>query len=101
MSTIQKFEIKNIKVVGERRPITENKKCRVAESMAEIGLRTPISVRMRKNGEIELVAGLHRLEAAKSLGWKEIECIVMKGGKIQRQLWSIAENLHRSELTAL
>jgi ParB family transcriptional regulator, chromosome partitioning protein len=101
MSTIQKLDIKDIKVIGERRPVTEDKKCRVADSMAKIGLRTPISVRKRDNGEIELVAGLHRLEAAKSLDWKEIDCIVMKGGKIQRQLWTIAENLHRSDLTAL
>jgi ParB family chromosome partitioning protein len=101
MSTIQKFGIKDIKVIGERRPVTEDKKCRIADSMAKIGLRTPISVRKRDNGEIELVAGLHRLEAAKSLGWKEIDCIVMKGGKIQRQLWTIAENLHRSDLTTL
>jgi ParB family chromosome partitioning protein len=101
MTTIQKFDIKDIKVIGKRRAVTEDKKCRVADSMAKIGLRTPISVRKRDNGEIELVAGLHRLEAAKSLGWKEIDCIVMKGGKIQRQLWTVAENLHRSNLTTL
>jgi ParB family chromosome partitioning protein len=35
------------------------------------------------------------------LGWKQIDCIIIKGGKFQRQLWTIAENLHRSDLTAL
>jgi ParB-like chromosome segregation protein Spo0J len=101
ITDIQKFNVKDIKVSGERRPVAKLKVGLIAESMKKIGLRTPPSVRKRDNGDIELVAGLHRLEAAKSLGWKQIDCIVMKGGKIQRQLWTIAENLHRSDLTAL
>jgi ParB-like chromosome segregation protein Spo0J len=55
--------------------------------MKKIGLRTPLSVRKRENGAIVLVTGQHRLEAAKLLDWKEIDCMIMKGGKIQRELW--------------
>jgi ParB family transcriptional regulator, chromosome partitioning protein len=101
MISIQKFDIKDIKVSGEHRPVDKDKVRLIAESMKKIGLRTPLSVRKRNNGDIVLATGLHRLEAAKLLGWKEIDCIVMKGGAIQRQLWTIAENLHRSDLTAL
>jgi ParB family transcriptional regulator, chromosome partitioning protein len=101
MTSIQKFDVKDIKVIGERRPVTKDKKSRLADSIAKIGLRTPLSVRQRDNGDIELIAGLHRLEAAKSLGWRQIDCIIIKGGKIQRELWTIAENLHRSDLTTL
>jgi ParB family transcriptional regulator, chromosome partitioning protein len=95
------FNIKDIKVSGERRPVVKDKVRLIAESMKKIGLRTPLSVRKRSNGDIVLATGLHRLEAAKLLGWKEIDCIVMKGGIIQLKLWTIAENLHRSDLTAL
>jgi ParB-like chromosome segregation protein Spo0J len=51
---------------------------------------------------IVLLTGAHRLEAAKRLGWKEIECFVhYEGDEIEGELWEIAENLHRAELTAL
>ena len=101
MTSVQKFEINDIKVSGQRRPVAKDKVRLIAESMKKIGLRTPLSVRRRNNGEIVLATGLHRLNAAKLLGWKQIDCIVMKVGTIQRQLWTIAENLHRSDLTAL
>jgi ParB-like chromosome segregation protein Spo0J len=48
-----------------------------------------------------LVAGLHRIEAAKSLGIDSVPCIDIGGDEIDAQLWEIAENLHRAELTAL
>jgi hypothetical protein len=101
MTSIQKFNVKDIKVSGERRPVVKDKVRLIAESMKEIGLRTPLSVRKRNNGDIVLATGLHRLKAAKILGWKEIDCVVMKGGRTRRQLWTIAENLHRSDLTTL
>lgn len=72
----------------------------LASSMAAIGLKTPITVRKGQKGFV-LVAGRHRLEAAKSLGWSHIPCVVMDSDKVERQLWAIAENLHRTGLTRL
>ena len=68
--------------------------------MKTIGLKTPITIRIGKEGPV-LVTGRHRLEAAKSLGWSHIPCIVMDSDKIERQQWAIAENLHRAGLTRL
>jgi ParB-like chromosome segregation protein Spo0J len=49
-----------------------------------------------------LVAGAHRLAAAKQLGWDNIECFILRDElDDQSRLWEIAENLHRAELTAL
>ncbi|VTZ27245.1 conserved hypothetical protein [Methylocella tundrae] len=49
-----------------------------------------------------LVAGAHRLAAAKKLGWSEIPCLTLYDEPDeQARLWEIAENLHRAELTAL
>src|SRR5690606_34136961 len=50
--------------------------------------------------EVHLVAGAHRLAAAKKLGWEDIDCVLVNMDEIDRKLWEIAENLHRSELTA-
>jgi ParB-like chromosome segregation protein Spo0J len=98
---IESVAINDIKVVDERRPVDKKKMRMIAESISTIGLRTPLTVRQRNNGGIVLVAGLHRLEAAKSLHWEKIDCFVVADTKIQRQLWMIAENVHRANLTKL
>ena len=50
-----------------------------------------------------LITGAHRLAAAKKLGWLTIPCFVEQLGftEIEAELYEIAENLHRSDLTAL
>lgn len=46
-----------------------------------------------------LIAGHHRLEAARSVGLEEVPCIEVTADDIEAQLWEIDENLARSELT--
>jgi ParB family transcriptional regulator, chromosome partitioning protein len=72
----------------------------LADSMNQIGLRTPISVRYTKGG-VQLVAGRHRLEAAIKLGWKRIDAFVMSDDKLDRRIWHYSENLERAGLTVL
>lgn len=43
--------------------------------------------------------GAHRLAAAKSLGWSHIDCIEVEDDAITAELWELAENLHRHDLT--
>jgi ParB-like nuclease domain len=71
---------------------------RLAKSIAELGLQTPIDVR-RTGDRYTLIAGLHRLEAVKQLGLARIECRELEEGSLTAKLWEIAENLHREELT--
>lgn len=80
----------------------------LAESMKEIGLRTPITVRSvmkiingRDQPAWEIVAGHHRYEAAVRLGWRAIEAIEFDGADLDAELWEIDENLMRSELTEM
>jgi ParB-like chromosome segregation protein Spo0J len=72
----------------------------LAESMKALGLKTPITVRRTITG-CELVTGLHRLEAARQLGWQEISAIIILGDERDAKLWEISENLHRADLTVL
>lgn len=75
---------------------------RLAESIKRIGLQTPISVRYEEEtGDVALVAGLHRLEAARQLGWETIPAIYTTGTVDDARMWEIAENLHRADLSAL
>jgi ParB-like chromosome segregation protein Spo0J len=71
----------------------------LAESMKVIGLNQPISVWFDDGDYPHLIAGFHRLEAAKSLGWDEIDVIGVDLSPIDRELWEIDENLFRADLT--
>jgi ParB-like chromosome segregation protein Spo0J len=88
--------------VGLRlRAIDEKQVQALAESMASaLGLKTPITIR-REDQRWKLVAGLHRVEAARRLGWHEIQAVIMVGSEREARLWEIAENLHRADLTVL
>lgn len=79
----------------------------IAASMKEIGQLTPIFVRAANipiKGVMEpgylLIAGNHRVEAARQLGWSEIDARVMVGESLEAELIEIDENLCRAELTA-
>jgi hypothetical protein len=95
--------------LGERhRALSEDAVQRLAASMKDIGLKQPISVRvvdeMVLDGQLTagvpvLVAGAHRLAAAKALGWSHIDCIEVEDDAITAELWELAENLHRHDLT--
>lgn len=71
-------------------------------SIQRIGLQTPITLRYDQDAdEIMLVAGLHRLEAARRLGWETIPAIYTDGTPDEARMWEIAENLHRADLSAV
>ena len=91
--------VSNVKVPEHRaRGLDAAAVARLAESMAQIGLQTPITV--RDDGEWPvLVAGLHRLKAAEQLGWEKIDAIYLEGDERDARLWEISENLHRADLS--
>jgi ParB/RepB/Spo0J family partition protein len=97
---LKKIRVKEIRITGAHRPLVPERVNVIADSISKIGLKTPPTVRPTKKGYV-LIAGRHRLEAVKSLGWRYIYCIVVRGDKTERQLWTLAENLHRADLTAL
>ena len=65
--------IYQINVNAGRREADQDAVQKLADSISKVGLLNPITV----DQEYTLIAGLHRLEAAKRLGWTEIECTVM------------------------
>lgn len=86
--------------VGQRfRAADPAKIATLAESMRVHGLLQPITVRMIGDTEAELVAGLHRLEAARLLEWEWIDAVFVEVDDVERELIEIAENLHRCDLT--
>jgi hypothetical protein len=82
------------------RTVREESVDALVQSMADRGQLQPIVVRRDRGGSYSLVAGLHRLEAAKKLAWKEIRCTVFNDMDAdQAELAEIDENLIRANLT--
>lgn len=88
---------------GERlRAVDPAKVSGLKASIAELGLRTPVTVAASRDGDdwhFRLVAGAHRLEALRQLGEEYADCFVMEGDPDDAALWEIDENFARSELS--
>ena len=69
--------LEEIYVPARLRPTLDAAKVKeIAESIVEKGLQTPIQVR-RDDKRYVLVTGLHRLEAARSLGEQTIQALLV------------------------
>ena len=89
------IKISNIKINPGRREATPEAVEELARSIAAVGLLNPITLDQNNT----LVAGLHRLEAAKLLGWAEIECNIIGMNSLQAELAEIDENIVRTRLS--
>lgn len=89
------YPINRITVGKRRRPLGDISS--LASSIAQIGLLNRIHI--LPNGE--LVAGLHRLEACRKLGWQTIPVHILEVNDLDAELAEIDENLRRNELTVL
>lgn len=89
--------ISQIKVSEGRREADQEAVHELVDSISKVGLLNPITV----DQEYMLIAGLHRLEAAKLLGWSEIECMVSSLEGLLAELAEVDENVVRKGLSAV
>ena len=89
--------ISQIKVSEGRREADQEAVQELMDSISRVGLLNPITV----DQEYTLIAGLHRLEAAKLLGWSEIECMVSSLEGLLAELAEVDENVVRKGLSAV
>ena len=88
-------QISEIRINSGRREAKAENVREMADSILEIGLLNPITIDCGHT----LIAGLHRLEAAKLLGWTEIECTVSDLEGLQAELAELDENFVRADLS--
>lgn len=69
----------------------------LADSIQELGLLNPLTI----DRYYVLIAGLHRLEAVKALGWEDVECTVSSLEGLAAELAEIDENIVRSDISTL
>ena len=68
------------------------------KSLSEDGQLHPIIVRPLGDGRYEIIDGLHRVEAAKRLKWKDIEANVVHADDVEANFLSLKANLIRRNL---
>ena len=91
------IKINDIVVNNRKRKLNQDKVKELAESMKLIGQLEPITI----TKDNVLLAGLHRLEASKLLGWDSIDARMFDGDEIAMELVEIDENLMRNDLSVL
>jgi ParB-like chromosome segregation protein Spo0J len=99
---VERLFIADVETGDRLRAVTPERVAGIKASIAEIGLRTPITVAAARDGDewhFRLVAGAHRLEALRQLGEEFVEAYVMEGSEDDAALWEIDENFARAELT--
>src|SRR5262245_12430349 len=96
---IRRVAVAKIKIVEDGlRELDDKTVTDLAESIDEVGLMhlPTVYIKKRKDDdgdeEYYLVAGRHRLAAAKKLGWKDIDVIVVKRNERKNQMRRITEN---------
>lgn len=102
MSQIRDIKLSDIELDAEKRlrALDPDWVTLLAASIKDIGLRSPILL-VQVGGKIKLMAGFHRLEAVRSLGWSTIPAIVSDDAEPQRRLVEVDENLMRRDLSEL
>lgn len=75
------------------RAITSRHVAELADSLRRVGVLQPILVRELDNGELELLAGDHRVQAAREAGLAEVPAMVWRGDNAAAEQASIETDL--------
>jgi len=71
------------------------------KSLKEDGQLHPITVRPLPDGRYELIDGLHRVEASKRLGWRDIEANIISVDEVEAKFLALKANIIRRSLEAV
>ena len=98
----QAIRIEDVVVLENRRSVKPKAVAALADAMSIVGQLEEITVRRAaKNIRPVLADGLHRLEAARQLGWTCIRAKFLEGSETDARLFVLATSLCRADLNAL
>ncbi|TMV09852.1 chromosome partitioning protein ParB [Ruegeria sediminis] len=104
IQSISELPVADITVESRIRPVSANGVAAIVASVRELGvIKDPIHVRKirHRDDKLVLMAGAHRLEAARQLGWETIPATLWTCNDTWAQLMEVDDNLASAELTAL
>lgn len=82
-----------------RKSFDEYELKQLSDSIQTSGIIQPLAVRKAPDGSYQLIAGERRLKAAVMAGLRRVPCILHKTDDETAALYSVIENLQRSNLT--
>ena len=91
---LRQIPVADIRVEKRLRQVDESKVLELMQSFEEVGVINPISV----DEDHVLIAGAHRVAAAKNLDWETIEAKVFDEDELTKLLIQVSENLFRNDL---
>jgi ParB family chromosome partitioning protein len=101
LDAVELIPVDQIHVEDRLRSVNPDHAALIAESFRANGQMTPIEVRRDEAGKFVLVAGAHRLAAARLAEMDQIAAIITDADEDQARLREIDENLCRRDLTEL
>lgn len=102
IKSITDLPIEAISSNDRLRPVSEAGVLSLIDSITDLGvMKDPIQVREVRKGIYCLMAGAHRLEAARRLGWASIPVVVWTCNDAWAALMEVDDNLAGAELTSL
>jgi len=100
------IETKLIVIRQDARKVDDATVKALAASIAEIGIINPLRVRPSRgfvdgvqSDVYEVIAGVHRLKAARKAGLEAVPCVIVDDDDLHAELAMIDENLCRAELS--
>jgi ParB family chromosome partitioning protein len=97
---IQRIPIAHIHIVNARER-NRKKFQQIVGNIADVGLKRPITVCPRPDGEYDLICGQGRLEAYTQLGQTEVPALIRDVTREELLLMSIIENMARARPTTV
>ena len=73
----------------------------LAESIRELGIIQPVSVRLLENGRYQLITGERRIRAAKKVGLETIPAYIREANDQSMLEMALVENIQREDLDAI
>jgi len=71
----------------------------LAESIKQVGIIQPLTVRERFDSKFDLISGERRLRASKLCGLTSVPCVVIKVEDVELDVMSLVENIQREDLS--
>lgn len=100
---VDRVRVDEIEVIERLRPVSEAAVESLLASIDQLGvMKDPIHVRKRKDNRLVLIAGAHRLEAARRLGWETVQAKVWTDVTDDwARLMEVDDNIAGAELSPL
>lgn len=98
----RKVPVAEIDTTRRKRPVSEKAVAAIIASVEDMGhIKDPVDLRRMKDGRLRLMAGGHRVEAARQMGWTEIRADIWDCTDDWAEIMEIDDNLAGADLTPL